>query len=329
MEEGRKKAHPCPSDTAKRGRGAYFTAGNPFDNRAFKGWAKSAGLPRARILEPFAGANSLIDRLGEMDLCNEFKSYDIVPSAKDVIKRDTLSRFPKGFDVCITNPPWLAKNSATARGLPFPDTHYDDLYKFALQKCLDNCGWVGALVPESYIRANLFHERLRHFVSLTGAMFEETGHPVGLALFHPMDEGGFKHRKLHADAVVWRNNHRIGKLRDLLKHKPVATDKTRVRFNDPRGNVGLRALDDTESASIRFCDVRELQDYQVKESSRGITKLTVAGKIKIDEWNEFLNDFRQNTMDVLLTCFKGIRKDGMYRRRLDWDTARGIIEHAG
>ena len=94
-------------------------------------------------------------------------SCDIHPADERVEMRDTLDAFPLGFDVCITNPPWLAKNSVTARGLAFPDCSYDDLYKFALEKCLDNCGWVAALVPELFIRASLFQERLTDFVSLT------------------------------------------------------------------------------------------------------------------------------------------------------------------
>lgn len=304
---------------SKREKGVYYTAGNPFENPAFKDWAKKAKLTKNCILEPFAGANSLIENLSDMGWCRQSKSFDIAPSAKGVRYKDTLADFPQGYEICITNPPWLAKNSATVRGIPFPETRHDDLYKVALEQCLDNCAWVGALVPESFIRSGLFTERLVHFVSLTGKMFADTGHPVGLALFQPQST---------KDVMVWRNECEIGKLSELEKARPRSNGyKVKVTFNASDGNVGLIALDNTIEQSIRFCNVSELADYNVKPTGRHITKIKVSGNIKIQAWNKCLKEFRDSTQDVLLTCYKGIRKDGWYRRRLDWETARGIINH--
>ena len=304
----------------KRANGVFYTEGNPFANRAFKKWSKKAQLPDTEILEPFAGKNSLIETLRGMNLCRHAKSFDIAPGARGVLKRDTLASFPKGYDVCITNPPWLAKNSATARKLPFPETEFDDLYKHALDKCLYNCGYVAALVPESFIRANLFQTRLTDFISLTGKMFLETGHPVGLALFTPDSS---------SDVTIWHNTKSIGKLSALKKHYPKPhVNPIAMRFNDPHGNLGLIAIDDTSGPTIRFCAPSELKNYQIKESCRAMTKISVEAPISIKNCNERLGEFRQKTEDVFLTCFKGMRKDGRYRRRLDWATARGIINHA-
>lgn len=303
----------------KRTQGIYYTTGNPFNNPAFKDWAECAKLSKSVILEPFAGANSLIQMLGDMRLCNQFASYDLKPAEKDVRQLDTLSHFPQGYSVCVTNPPWLAKNSATARKLPFPQTQYDDLYKFALDKCLRNCEWVAALIPESFIRANLFRNRLKHFVSLTRKMFNDTGHPVGLALFQP---------EMSGDIMVWRDDKMIGLLSMLEQAYPkVPENPILLSFNEPEGNVGLLALDNTYEASIRFCDVNELKGYAVKPTGRHITKIKVNAEIRIKDWNDCLMSFRAITQDVLMTCYKGIRKDGQYRRRLDWNTARGIVNY--
>ena len=305
---------------AKRQNGQFFTAGNPFYHHAFLAWAEQSHLQSNTILEPFAGANSLIGHLEEMGLCSASISYDIHPSDKRVKYKDTLASFPEGFDVCVTNPPWLAKNSATVRGLSFPDCCYDDLYKLALEKCLDNCRWVAALVPESFICARLFQKRLTDFVSLPTGLFKDTGHPVGLALFQPT---------FTENVRVWFGATQVGLLSEIeaLRPKPKPGGPS-VRFNEPNGNVGLIALDNTYTASIRFCPVNELSGYPIKRSGRHITKLQVDTEIQIKEWNEFLENFRARTNDVLMTSYKGIRKDGMYRRRLDWDLARGIIHHA-
>lgn len=306
---------------SKRSSGQYYTQGNPFSCRPFREWARLADLPEQQILEPFAGSNSLIKMLAGMGLCNRYASFDISPADENVILHDSLDNFPSGYEVCITNPPWLAKNSATVRSLPFPDCDYDDLYKFALAKCLDHCPYVAALIPESFITARLFQDRLHSFISLTAKMFSDTGHPVGLALFVPEPV---------SDVEVWSGAEKIGRLSKLqgMKPEPDIAGAT-IKFNDPYGNVGLIALDNTVEASIRFCDVGELSDYKVKSTGRHITKISVDGKVRIREWNRFLDNFRDKTHDVLMTCYKGIRKDGKYRRRCDWRLARGIIHHVG
>ncbi len=316
-------APPTFAEHRKRQSGRYYTAGNPFEHIAFRAWAELAGLRRRTVLEPFAGANSLIRHLQAMRWCNAYSSFDIAPAHPDVRYRDTLADFPRGYDVCVTNPPWLARNSASARGLAFPETKHDDLYKVALEQCLECCRFVAALVPESFIRANLLQERLLFFVSLTANMFEETNHPVGLALFD--DALGSPDQ-----ALVWSGDEFIGNLAELEQKRPQPSKEgSEITFNAPAGNVGLIALDNTIKPSIRFCDVAELRDYTVKPTGRHITKLAVDGPVRIDDWNDALTVFRQETRDVLMTSYKGIRKDGMYRRRCDWALARGIVHDVG
>ena len=306
------------ASSPKRSNGQYYTARNPFDHPAFLEWAAAAGLPRGRVLEPFAGANSLIHYLSNMGLCRDFTSFDIEPASPEVEQRDTIADFPSGYDICITNPPWLAKNSATVRGIPFPDASFDDLYKVALNECLNNCTFVAALVPESFVRADLFTDRLYAFVSLTGNLFKDTGHPVGLALFTESNHS--------STTRVWSGDRYIGKLDALKQMRPLPQkDGPSISFNIPDGNVGLIALDNTVEPSIRFCEAKELAGYKVKPTGRHITKLSVDGPIQLQNWNSFLDEFRVKTGDVLMTSYKGIRKYGRYRRRLDWQLARGII----
>ena len=304
----------------KRQNGQFFTAQNPFRHRAFRTWARRSGLPAHGVLEPFAGANNIIEHLQDLGLCQSFCAFDIEPSAERVARRDTLASFPEGYSVCVTNPPWLAKNSATARGLSFPDCPYDDLYKLALERCLANCEWVAALVPESFIRRNLFRDRLCGFVSLTSRQFVDTDHPVGLAMFQPQRA---------MECKVWSGESCLGLLADFESMRPkVSKNGVGVRFNDPNGNVGLIAADNSTRASIRFCEAEELAGVEIKVSSRFLTKLSVDGKIRLDDWNRYLENLRLQSHDVLLTSFKGIRKDGKYRRRLDFRLARGIIQNA-
>ena len=304
----------------KRQFGRYFTAENPFGHVAFLNWAAAAHLPNRTILEPFAGENSLIYHLKSLGLCKDFAAFDIAPADPEVRRRDTLTFFPRDYDICITNPPWLAKNSATHRGLPFPNTNFDDLYKFSLSLCLAHCEYVAALVPESFIRQDLFQERLCDFISIKRRLFAETVHPVGLALFQPEPT---------STVHVWSDETYLGELKKLLKcylpkchHKPAD-----IRFNHPEGNLGLIAFDNTRHASIRFCDAHEIANYEIKDTSRFITRILTGFDVSVSECNSFLDRFRRDTSDIFLSGYRGLRADGFYRRRLDYALARKIISH--
>ena len=321
----------------KRASGRYYTRGNPFQLEPFQTWAIASNLERQSVLEPFAGAKDIPRLIDAAHLqCRDWTFFDIEPGAKGIVQRDTLADFPEGFDVCITNPPWLARNSATRRGLPFPEaTRYDDLYKYALEQCLAHCGWVAAIIPEAFIRSGLFLQRLHDFISLVpqkqnktnyspdkgdrgkSVMFEDTEHPVGLALFAP---------DTTSDVRIWRNNRFLGTMRELRRHLPQPSSNRAIVFNDPKGNLGLIAIDNTVSASIRFCPPEELKDYPIRVHCRSITKIGVPWRVDIDMLNARLATIRKKTHDVFLTAFKGIRRDGHYRRRLDWALTRAIVD---
>ena len=314
----------------KRARGCYFTAGlaNPFALPAFRDWAERANLKDASLLEPFAGRGDLLHKLASVGLLSKSsKAYDIAPAARAVSRRDTLRDFPKGFDVCVTNPPWLARNSATMRGLPFPpDCVHDDLYKQALELCLLHCGYVAALIPESFIRSftrfELFYQRCESFVSLTGDLFCDTVHPVGLAMFAPTSS---------KDVRLYRNDDYLGYYNSLRSYIPATDRQKRIRFNAPNGALGLFALDNTKRASIRFCSAHEVSGYNIDVSSRAITIIDGDFSISrqfINKVNKELANFREKTHDIFLTAYRGLRSDGKYRRRLDWAQAKSIIETA-
>ncbi len=323
----------------KRATGRYYTRGNPFQLAPFRTWAAELNLGQHIILEPFAGANSIPRLINAATLqCRKWALFDIAPGAIGVQQCDTLADFPKGFQVCITNPPWLARNSATRRGLPFPKgTRHDDVYKYALEQCLANCNWVAAIIPEAFIRSGLFLHRMRDFISLVPQtqhtahslnntqravksgtfMFDDTQHPVGLALFVPYET---------TDVRVWRNALLLGKLNELRSYLPLPSGNRAIRFNNPGGNLGLIAIDNTVTASIRFCSPEELEGYPVRYQGRSITKIEVPWPVNIKMLNSLLATIREKTHDVFLTAFKGLRRDGQYRRRLDWTLARAIVD---
>lgn len=306
---------------AKRQNGRFYTAGNPFLLEPFLAWVEHHNLWDEKVLEPFAGSNNLIRALGEIKMAEEFTSFDISPHSPDVSYRDTLKNFPSGHTLCVTNPPWLAKNSAKRRGLDFPETPFDDIYKHSLSLCLQNCDYVAALIPATFLQSGEFRNRLETVIFLHDQrMFTDTDNPVCLALFGP---------HLTARIEIFDDEEKIGLLHELERALPKKSHDIEMVFNHPNGALGFIAFDNTHAPSIRFCTGEELEQYDIGFSTRMITR--IHGDFEnlptvIEVLNEKLGEFRDQTGDIFLTPFKGLRKDGKYRRRMDYRLARRFIE---
>jgi len=323
-EHDEAKEHHAKGEHAKRANGQYFTANNPFNNLGFSKWAKRCDLANTKVLEPFAGSNNLIKMLN----LKNYASYDINPQNQEVLLQNTLQNFPVGFDVCVTNPPYLARNSAKRRGLEYPDTEFDDLYKYALKKCLDNCKYVAAIIPASFLQAKIFRERLSCYILLSAKMFDDTEHPVCLSLFEDVPPA---HKGLKKQVEIYENQEFIGNLQQLESKIPDARYNGAIRFNDREGILGLIAIDNAIEPSIRFCRGEEIPAAKIAVSSRSITRISIDKKINLEDLINRLNyklcNFRKETHDIFLTPFKGLRRDNKYRRRLDYALARKFISN--
>lgn len=321
----------------KRAHGQFFTTTNPFFLEPFYDWFRSTPAFSGRpILEPFAGANNIVKMIRDVGHSNEWACFDIDPvngegnTTGDFIRqRDTLLGYPQGFEVAITNPPYLAKNSATRRGLGFPSSKHDDLYKEALDVMLAGTPFVAAIVPESFLTQGLFHSRLSAVISLPCKMFEDTECPVCLALFVP-EEAKFDAK----DFLIYSGPDLIGSYLALQEHgSPFISEGLPWKFNDPDGSIGLLAIDGQVESSIRFVRGDEISPFDVKATSRSKTRIGGLHRSRnaeriVEEANKILAERRSATGDVFMTAFKGLRKDGKFRRRLDFAQARDILNMA-
>lgn len=326
---------PAPTADHKRRHGQFYTVGNPFTLVPFRQWFQAiTRAPDQALLEPFAGAGHIPRLLRAAGVHGPWACFDLDPQPDAqpgpfITRRDTLANFPAGFSIAITNPPYLARNSAARRGLPYPETTFDDLYKHALDVALTHVPYLAAIIPESFITAGLFHHRLSATVSLACPMFDDTEHPVCLALFVPETEvrpEGFE---------LWDADTRLGRYPDFAQILAPATPQHRIawRFNDPEGVIGLRGVDNQHAPSIRFVAGTEIPATEIKVSSRALTRISgvpedIDPVALIDNLNHALADYRLRTHDVMMTSFKGLRRDGKYRRRLDFAAARHLLDHA-
>ncbi len=316
----------------KRSRGQYFTIHNPFNHPEFQRWLTNSVklTPADIILEPFAGSNNLVKMLQDIGIINTFHSYDIEPQADNIIQRDTIADFPSGHRLTITNPPYLSKPSATKKGFKIDMEDFGDLYQLALDRCITNSEFTAAIIPLSFINSGFFRECLQDVISLPMKMFRDTDCPVCLALFHnwSMCEDD---PTPYEDFIFWIGDICVGYFSELNFAENYTPEPVKMKFNDPNGQIGLYALDDAKTPTIRFCHGAEIPADIVKYSSRSITKIA----LEVDDVddiiiraNKILNRHRQSSGDTNLTPFMGLRKDGQYRQRLSYGLAGQIISMA-
>lgn len=315
----------------KKKLGQYFTISNPFKNELFDMWFKKAysEADNKVIIEPFAGNKDIVQHINTLyDINIKWMCYDIDPKEEDVMYNDSIYNFPKGYSIAITNPPYLAKVSASRLNIDYPETVYDDIYKLCLDTMLYNCDYVAAIIPESFVTANIFHQRLYGIISLNMKMFNDTECPVCLALFVP-------NKNNNDDFVYYIGNNKIGTYKNLLKYNLSDYCKGNVewKFNDKEGCIGVKCVDNQTNNSIYFHNGELIEPSSIKVSSRAFTRISglpnhINREAFINECNNILNEYRQKTHDIFLTSFKGLRKDGVYRRRIDFKTIKCIMNKA-
>ncbi len=340
--------------SSKREYGQFFTSERLWLLPHIKEHIESLNDRYSGCVDPYAGAGDLLTVAESLGFL--VRGYDIDPlicskqnwgnahdSLREIIAHDG--------SFVLTNPPYLAKNSAKRMGSemvsyfqsPFIDgieeslrPVLDDLFKFAIEKTLmvyDDSIWI---VPESVIQdlVRLPHwlEKMHSLTILEENPFQDTEHPVCVLIFSK----GQAHRH------IWKNSTKLGAYRELKQiHDKVASaprNLVKMEFNDPEGELGFRAVDGTtkdEKMRIRFCKGEDLgySRENIKISSRHLTyistNLSSDDLVRtIIESNKIIDEYRKMTDDVFLTAFMGNTKAGERRRRLDYHLARRIFNKA-
>ncbi len=186
---------------------------------------------------------------------------------------------------------------------------------------MKNCKYVAILIPATFLQSELFIDRLEAFILLRdNNIFLDTDNPVALALFSEKAE----------QTKIYYDDDYIGNLEEFKKYIPEVQQDRKIIFNYPKGDLGFIAFDNTRENSIKFVRGEEIREDDIKHTSRMITRIDIGRSEKmLDELiynlNNDIEEFREETRDVFLTPFKGLRQDGMYRRRMNYSLAKRLI----
>ncbi len=309
----------------KKDYGQYFTTDEGWLLPQVVDFILSTG--KTSVLDPFAGTGCLLKTI-KHKLGLSGTGYDIDPRFGYACN-DSLLYIPATDSIVITNPPYLAKNSAWRQRSPmskyFQNNEFTDLYQIALNNCLLSHDYVVAIIPETFILADKFQNYINQLSVIEKNLFTDTDCPICVCCF---DKNNTE------PSHVYKDTQYLFTLDTLLNKRKNPNNSVRIKFNAKNGNIGLRAIDGTDVTSrIKFCDVAEL-NYNlagIKHSSRSVSVLDVDvenAKEIMTTANQILEEYRTETCDLLFAAFKGNNKAGKRRRRLDFRTARAILEEA-
>lgn len=318
--------------TEKKILGQYFTTKSNWLLPQIKKFILSAKAEVA--YDPFAGNGDILKALEEFGF-KKMIGLDIDPKLGWQLN-DSLKNIPKvQKSIIITNPPYLAKYSAKRKKIDdsvnkyFINNGIVDLYQLAIHRCINAADHVVAIIPETFIKRMFFKEKISSITILEKNPFIDTENPVCVVCFD-------NKKKKEGQIKIYKDNEFIAHLSEIKNHQLQPKNLFNIKFNLRHGQIALRAVDmPNPKKPIEFMLTKQLNYNldKIKYSSRLITIINInESKINfksiIKETNNILNIYRNNTHDILLSPFKGNNKLNTRRRRLDYKTARAILELA-
>lgn len=288
------------------------------------------------ILDPFAGHGDILKACQGLGFKKAI-GYDIDSDLGWDIN-NSLNNIPKHDDaLVVTNPPYLAKHSAKRKRVFDNIKKYylsgrDDLYQVALDRCLERYSHIVAIIPETFFNSDYPKDRLQVYTIVEERLFTDTDCPVCAACFGP------EKNKKTVNFSIYKDAEYIGEFQGISQHVMKTTNSIKIYFNDQDGQIALKAVDGQKGPDrIRFMSSGDFyyEKSNIKVSSRLMTYIRIDATRKpidienlIKESNQILEEYRINTSDICLSPFKGNNEHGVRRRRLDYYTARAIIELA-
>ncbi|MDP2876879.1 MAG: hypothetical protein Q8O00_11890 [Holophaga sp.] len=318
-------------DAAKTSGGQFYTTQEHWLTDPVVAFIQTALNHSPGFLDPFAGEGHLLEACAAR-FQRPIAGLDL--HAASWPTNDSLRQIPATASVIITNPPYLAKHSASRKGVAatvaayYGESGLDDLYQIALHHCLKAARYTVAIIPETFLNSVFPKHNLDLVSVLEKNPFDDTENPVCVACFDTQATDG------EQTARAFMGNNFCGTLGDIFALRRTVPRDSRIRFNNPRGEIALRAVDSTDPAAPIGFLLAEAFAYgreNIKVSSRLLTYLSIQGLPRerrpelVAVVNRRLAELREASHDLVLSPFKGNNREGRRRRRLDYALARVLL----
>lgn len=320
----------------KKTLGQYFTEGACWLKPQIKDFIQNSSCRVA--YDPFAGSGSLLSMVKTtVPTIEEIIGLDI-DSTQGWTVNDSLIHIPSKLEaIIVTNPPYLSKYSASRKRLSnglkkyFDMTTYDDIYLLALDRMLEAQKNVVAIIPETFINSPFKQKRLLHSITiLEENPFVDTDTPVVVVCFDSRP-------KNYGEIKIFKGEEYTCTLQDVENCRLIPDNSVHIKFNERSGWLGVRCVDTTSPSDMIRFDFKENIDYNwdsgIKTSSRLLTLISIEipnnkRQMFINSCNSILKNIREKSHDIVFSPFKGNMKNGVRRRRLDFQMCRAIMEQA-
>ena len=311
------------------------------------------------IIEPFSGEGDLLNFI-DNKANYKIECYDIDSKLDFVIKRDTIKNPPNyNNKFIITNPPYLARNKSKDKNL-FDKYDVNDLYKCFIKELITNKSLGGIIIiPINFwssirktdielrkqflevyeiIHLNIFEEQVFDDTTSTVCSFQfslislldiKISKDINITIY----PSNIKIRV----ALNKTNNYIIGgDIYNLeTKNNYKISRLTSKNIGKKNTNILVKCIDDNEDNKIKLSYVQDSDIYidnTPNQSARTYCTLVIEPSIDaekqkkiVDEFNIFLNDYRQKYNSLFLTNFR--ESKDIARKRISFDLVYKIVEY--
>ncbi len=207
---------------------------------------------------------------------------------------------------------WLHAKGNSGASVLSRQPHHDNLYKIALQRCLDTFANVVAIIPESFLHGASLRSRLKLVDVCERNLFHDTTQPVLTACWS---------REEMSDFIVYKNGKLVAPWAVLEALIPRALPGcVEIEMNHAEGNLALKSFDD-----IRFYRPALAMPAGGRHHCRIMVRDVDVDDGFIEAANDEVRRLRERTQDLVLTPLYGNNKQGIRRRRLPLRMARNLL----
>ena len=284
--------------------------------------------------DPFVGDGSVLAATRYVGIENLIGLSQVENETWQV--NDSLVKIPKvDGAIILTNPPYLAKNSATRKDIDmsiyFDESPYQDLYLIALDKMVRVQKYIVAIIPESFISSNFKFKNLLHSITiLEENPFTNTETPVCVVCFDGIrKDSNLELEDFYLSLDTYKSKGPKKTVRDAIgnmpKFRPLDKSYKSGRRNVSHELIGEQEINLHEARYHNKRDIKVFYDWISKNMNSYPTKQKTDYYKKVTGKDTNHNKYRSLEWDKPSpTIVAHLHKDGLMFIHPDINQLRSI-----